>query len=125
MNDFIINYNEKIKIYLSDKENTAVKIAARNLCSDLYKVCGAKAELTEDIQNAKIIITTSNGDNYDLRGSNGATIWEAYSITENKTGYSLNTGVPMTSYIYMGIAEPFTLTPGIDLSYLHIASKYL
>ena len=28
------------------------------------------------------------------------------------TGYSLDNGVPVTSYIYMGIAEPDTLTPG-------------
>ena len=35
-----------------------------------------------------------------------------YNHFEKATGYSLDTGVPMTSYIYMGIAEPVTLTPG-------------
>lgn len=35
-----------------------------------------------------------------------------YSYVEYKTGYSLDTGVDMSAYIYMGIAEPVTLTPG-------------
>lgn len=35
-----------------------------------------------------------------------------YTCTEKITGYSLNNGVPVISYIYMGIAEPATLTPG-------------
>ena len=35
-----------------------------------------------------------------------------YKHVENGTGYSLSEGVPMISYIYMGIAEPVTLTPG-------------
>lgn len=35
-----------------------------------------------------------------------------YKHVENGTGYSLSEGVPMIAYIYMGIAEPVTLTPG-------------
>lgn len=35
-----------------------------------------------------------------------------YNCFEKSTGYSLNNGVPVTAYIYMGIAEPDTLTPG-------------
>lgn len=35
-----------------------------------------------------------------------------YNHVENGTGYSLHEGVPMIAYIYMGIAEPVTLTPG-------------
>lgn len=35
-----------------------------------------------------------------------------YKHVENGTGYSLHDGVPMIAYIYMGIAEPATLTPG-------------
>lgn len=35
-----------------------------------------------------------------------------YTCFENITGYSLKTGVPTLSYIYMGIAEPQTLNPG-------------
>lgn len=35
-----------------------------------------------------------------------------YNHVENGTGYSLSDGVPMIAYIYMGIAEPVTLTPG-------------
>lgn len=35
-----------------------------------------------------------------------------YKHVENGTGYSLSEGVPMVAYIYMGIAEPVTLTPG-------------
>lgn len=50
-----------------------------------------------------------------------------YNYFENKTGYSLDTGVPMTSYIYMGIAEPVTLTPGWytgDVENIYIQSNY-
>ena len=35
-----------------------------------------------------------------------------YNCFENHTDYSLDNGVPVISYIYMGIAEPVTLTPG-------------
>lgn len=35
-----------------------------------------------------------------------------YTIIEKNTGYSLDTGVDMTAYIYMGIAEPNNLSPG-------------
>lgn len=35
-----------------------------------------------------------------------------YSTIERNTGYSLDTGVDMTAYVYMGIAEPVTLSPG-------------
>lgn len=35
-----------------------------------------------------------------------------YKHVENGTGYSLSEGVPMIAYVYMGIAEPKTLTPG-------------
>jgi hypothetical protein len=35
-----------------------------------------------------------------------------YNVAEKKLGYSLDEGVPMLSYIYMGISEPATLPPG-------------
>ena len=35
-----------------------------------------------------------------------------YTSIERLTGYSLDTGVDMTAYVYMGIAEPRTLSPG-------------
>ena len=35
-----------------------------------------------------------------------------YTCFENYTNYYLQNGVPVISYIYMGIAEPVTLTPG-------------
>lgn len=35
-----------------------------------------------------------------------------YTCFENYTNYSLENGVPAISYIYMGMAEPVTLTPG-------------
>lgn len=35
-----------------------------------------------------------------------------YKISEKAFGYSLDTGVPMTAYIYMGISEPDTLAAG-------------
>lgn len=38
--------------------------------------------------------------------------WGVYKLSEISLGYSLDTGVPMTSYIYMGISEPDTLAAG-------------
>lgn len=35
-----------------------------------------------------------------------------YKVAEKVLGYSLDTGVPMTAYIYMGISEPDTLAAG-------------
>lgn len=35
-----------------------------------------------------------------------------YTTISNNTRYSLDTGVSMTAYVYMGIAEPKTLSPG-------------
>ena len=50
-----------------------------------------------------------------------------YNTFERKTNYSLNEGVPVTSYIYMGIAEPVTLAPGWytgDVENIYIQSGY-
>ncbi|MBR3697344.1 MAG: glycosyltransferase family 39 protein, partial [Clostridia bacterium] len=35
-----------------------------------------------------------------------------YNCFEKTTGFTLNNGVPAISYLYMGIAEPVTLSPG-------------
>lgn len=50
-----------------------------------------------------------------------------YKHVENGTGYSLSEGVPMIAYIYMGIAEPVTLTPGwytADVEKIYNESNY-
>lgn len=50
-----------------------------------------------------------------------------YKHVENGTGYSLSEGVPMVAYIYMGIAEPVTLTPGwytADVEKIYNESNY-
>ncbi len=50
-----------------------------------------------------------------------------YKHVENGTGYSLSEGVPMMAYIYMGIAEPVTLTPGwytADVEKIYNESNY-
>lgn len=46
-----------------------------------------------------------------------------YTITEKQTGYSLNTGVDMLAYVYMGISEPATLAPGWYNSEVEIIYK--
>ena len=50
-----------------------------------------------------------------------------YKHVERGTGYSLSEGVPMIAYIYMGIAEPVTLTPGwytADVEKIYNESNY-
>lgn len=50
-----------------------------------------------------------------------------YTCFEKATNYSLDNGVPVISYIYMGIAEPQTLTPGWytgDVEYIYNAAEY-
>ena len=50
-----------------------------------------------------------------------------YNTFEKITNYSVHEGVPVTSYIYMGIAEPVTLAPGWytgDVENIYIQSGY-
>ena len=50
-----------------------------------------------------------------------------YNQFEKTTNYSLKEGVPVTSYIYMGIAKPVTLAPGWytgDVENIYIKSGY-
>ena len=50
-----------------------------------------------------------------------------YNLFEKTTNYSLKEGVPVTSYIYMGIAKPVTLAPGWytgDVENIYIQSGY-
>lgn len=83
MGDIIIQKDSKIKIYLSQGEDTAVRIAAKNLCSDIESVCGAYTELTCEKDEAGLIISSlsENKDAYKkLPQKNGSPYPESYSI---------------------------------------------
>ena len=107
MNGFNICNGEKLKIYVSEKESEAVKIAAKNLCKDLKKVCNADAELTSDAENSKILIGTYGIEDFnnhsDLKDKNDNLIWEAYSV-EEKSGRLYIAGSDRRGTIY-GIYE--------------------
>ncbi|SDC12508.1 Glycosyl hydrolase family 115 [Pelagirhabdus alkalitolerans] len=86
---------KKIKIYLSNHENSAVKIAADNLTKDIDQVCGSIAEITEEEGNIVIGTLTANEEiehilsdheiNTDcLRDSHGHDHWEGYLIQEKE-----------------------------------------
>ena len=55
--DLLLNEKQHISIHLSSQEPKGVDIAARNLCTDINKVCGANVSITDNT-DAKIIIGT-------------------------------------------------------------------
>ncbi len=48
--------NETVKIYVDDADNSAVRIAAQNLVNDIKRVCGANAVLTNNRNEARIVV---------------------------------------------------------------------
>ncbi|MBP5185265.1 MAG: glycosyl hydrolase 115 family protein [Lachnospiraceae bacterium] len=54
--------NVETSVFLGDKENSAVRIAAANFCRDLERVCGAKATLSGSLDgegnNQKVFVFT-------------------------------------------------------------------
>ena len=54
----LINSKHEVGIYIDKDCEKGVIIAARNLCSDIEKVCGAKTSIVNDKKNAKIIVST-------------------------------------------------------------------
>ncbi|MCD8075778.1 MAG: glycosyl hydrolase 115 family protein [Lachnospiraceae bacterium] len=110
MEGLIINQSEEISIYLSERENSAVRLAAENLCADLERVCGARAKLATEKGNdaaknggvvkrgtavdceaaangrhmEKIVIGTLGitelPNHSDVTDKKGTGIWEAFSL---------------------------------------------
>lgn len=90
---FVIKKEQKVQIYLSENSAEGVRIAAKNLCKDLEKICAVYPVLTEEKEEADIVIETVDkaGDCCEpekemLIGKDGILIWEAYCIRvkENK-----------------------------------------
>ena len=87
MGDIIIKKDSKIKIYLSQGEDTAVRIAAKNLCSDIESVCGAYTELTCEKNEAGLIISSLSANKDACRKlpqENGSPYPESYSVFESE-----------------------------------------
>ncbi|MCD7834327.1 MAG: glycosyl hydrolase 115 family protein [Lachnospiraceae bacterium] len=110
MEGLIVNESEKISIYLSGRENSAVRLATENLCVDLDRVCGARAKLAteegDDVAKSgevvkcgtavdreaaahgrhmeKIVIGTLGitelPNHPDVTDKKGTGIWEAFSL---------------------------------------------
>lgn len=47
---------QEVDVYLQKKAPSAVRIAAQNFCRDLERVCCCSAFLTQELQNARILI---------------------------------------------------------------------
>lgn len=69
MDCVIINSDEPIGVYVDKHAAKGVMMAAENLCTDIEKVCGAKASIVHDSKKALIRISTRH---------NGK--WEEYKI---------------------------------------------
>ncbi len=107
MKNFTIHAKKQVKMFLGQEEHTSVKIAASNLCEDIYRVCNGKVESVEDRESADIIIETVNETDKQAHGElldiNGNLIWEAYSIRV-KCGKLFISGADKRGTIY-GIYE--------------------
>lgn len=55
--DFCLNSNGTVNVYVDQKDLKGVELAARNLCNDINKVCGATATLTNN-HSSKIVAGT-------------------------------------------------------------------
>ena len=81
---FVIKKEQKVQIYLSENSAEGVRIAAKNLCKDLEKICAVYPVLTEEKEEADIVIETVDkaGDCCEPEkeifiGKDGILIWEA------------------------------------------------
>ena len=82
MKNFVLVSNQEVKLYLADAEDSAVQIAAKNFCQDIEKICSAKVFITNDKEQAKIIVETVQEKNthQELLDLEDQLRWEAYSI---------------------------------------------
>lgn len=87
---------QEVGVYLQKKAPSAVRIAAQNFCRDLNSICGCRAYLTQEAQNAVFligilgedaVIDALTGDTVkDLRDESGELRWESYLIKLLKGG---------------------------------------
>lgn len=56
--DILLNDNNEVAIYVDNNDCKGVLTAAKNLATDINKVCGANTRINADINSAKIIIGT-------------------------------------------------------------------
>ena len=54
----LLNQNGIVTIFVDNQCETGVVRAANNLCTDLKKVCGGQCVITDQRENARIVITT-------------------------------------------------------------------
>lgn len=79
---------QEVDVYLQKKAPSAVRIAAQNFCRDLERICGCSAFLTQELQNARILIGMIGEDTpIDalagetlslLKDGHGEPRWESY-----------------------------------------------
>ena len=79
---------QEVDVYLQKKAPSAVRIAAQNFCRDLERICGCSAFLTQELQNARILIGMIGEDTpIDalagetlslLKDEHGKPRWESY-----------------------------------------------
>lgn len=84
MKKFEISADRQVKLFVSEEENTAVKLAVLNFCNDIYRVCDGRVEVVAEKENADIIIQTvdkaNRSEHGELLDQQGKLIWEAYSL---------------------------------------------
>lgn len=90
--DLLLNKDGEVRVFVEPTAPRGVMIAARNLCEDIRKVCGANAMITPDKNEAVIIIATKEDGH-----------WEQYHICSNTRRVSI-TGSDRRGTIY-GIYE--------------------
>jgi hypothetical protein len=72
--DIHLNANGKVNLYVEPNAPKGVLIAAKNLCSDIQKVCGARASMVDSEAEAGIVIRTRKDgrwEAYDLKAADG------------------------------------------------------
>jgi len=86
----IFQGNKPVAIYVSETENSAVRIAVNNLLCDIKKVFGCEALLTNSLQDANIVVGTVTTEQInklieqkdlkidEIKSEEGAVHWEAF-----------------------------------------------
>ena len=79
---------QEVDVYLHKKAPSVVRIAAQNFCRDLERACGCSAFLTQELQNARILIGMIGEDTAIdalagkalslLKDEHGKPRWESY-----------------------------------------------
>lgn len=70
--DFCLNAEGKISLYIDTNELKGVELAARNLCQDITKVCGASAAITRRLPATIVAGTLNHSEAIDQLAKKGA-----------------------------------------------------